>query len=626
METGINNSLKWDLSQILESKTLDWWMSEMERLQTLILEKYSVNLFKDLEGLIEFHKLLKDLDIVSNRIGTYINNSKNTDLTEPKWFIKEQEFIQKTIPFGQALSTFQTYAIKNKKTILSFYADPKFAHLKKSYDSLFRYQSRRLPAIVAKYEETKAPLSSAFYEIFNILSEKDFLLKDIEDSKGNTCTVRNYAEYILHMKKEDSTFRKNLFTSYVNFLDQKKEGLHKLLYYQFLAWNIGSKNISFKNGYTESALYADEVPNKFLLNLYKNMKAFRPDIQRFRDIRKSVIKKVWNLSKFQEWDGYLELKDTSGKQITFEIEDSKKIILESLKVLGQRYIDSLNLMFSKNWIDWKPNPPYKISGAYFSGEAYRLEGKYVLLNYNGYFDDLLTLAHELGHAVHDIEIDKTETYYYSPTIFVAEIPSILNEILVQYYLLDKYRREGDKFRQFHILDHLLSTFVSTSSVQLGYSEWEYTFNEKISNNQFWDLEESAQAYSEIVKSYLGESSTENPDLQKKSWYRIFSIPHFYSGILYVYKYAVGMLTSVLLSERIMNASEREKALSDYFKFLSAGNSLSNLELLNSLSVNLLQSQDYKRIHQVFKGWLREYEMLGKELYGVKSESFNNCKS
>lgn len=630
MSTNTNNlstiTLKWDLEEVLEGKTLEEWMSELEKLQSSILERYSVNLFKNLDNLVEFHRIFRELNIVSNRIQTYLHNHKNTDLTEPKWFVKEQEFVHKTIPFGQALSTFQTYAIKNKKIILSFYSEPKFAHLKRYYEVLFKYQSKKLPALVAKYEETKAPLASAFYEIFNILSEKDFLLKDIPDSQGNTFTVGNYAEYILNMKKEDPVFRENLFTSYVNFLDQKKESLHKLLYYQFLAWNIGAKNISFKAGYVESALYSDEIPKKFLLNLYKNMKQFQPSVQKFRDIRREVIKKVWQLDKFQEWDGYLELKDPSGKQITFEIEESKQVVLTALQVLGQKYLNSLNLMFNSKWIDWKPNPPHKVSGAYFSGGAYRLKGKYVLLNYNGYFDDLLTLAHELGHAVHDIEIDKKDTYYFDPTIFIAEIPSILNEILVQYHLLAKYRREGDKFKQFYILDHLLSTLISTSSAQLGYSEWEYRFSEKIANNEFWDLEESAKEYSEIVKSYLGTTPTENPELRQKSLYRIFSIPHFYSGILYVYKYAVGMLTSVLLAERITNESEREKSLADYFNFLSSGSSLTNLESLNSLSVNLMSVKEYKRIHQIFKGWLKEYETLAKELYEVKIQSPSTWKS
>lgn len=227
MSINTNNlsdiSLRWDLEEVLEGKALEEWMVELERLQSSILERYSINLFKNLDNLVEFHKIFRELNIVSNRIQTYLHNHKNTDLTETKWFIKEQEFVHKTIPFSQALSTFQSYAIKNKKTILSFYPEPKFAHLKRYYETLFRYQSKRLPALVTKYEESKAPLTSAFYEIFNILSEKDFLLKDILDSQGNTFTVGNYAEYILHMKKEDSVLRENLFTSYVDFLDKKRK-------------------------------------------------------------------------------------------------------------------------------------------------------------------------------------------------------------------------------------------------------------------------------------------------------------------------------------------------------------------------------------------------------------------
>ncbi len=108
----VNAPLKWDLEEVLEGKTLDEWMIELEKLQASILERYSVNLFKNLDDLVEFHRIFRELNIVSSRIQTYLHNHKNTDLTEPKWFIKEQEFIHKTIPFSQALSTFQSYAIQ----------------------------------------------------------------------------------------------------------------------------------------------------------------------------------------------------------------------------------------------------------------------------------------------------------------------------------------------------------------------------------------------------------------------------------------------------------------------------------------------------------------------------------
>ncbi|AFO52435.1 oligoendopeptidase F [Candidatus Mycoplasma haematolamae str. Purdue] len=612
----MNNSYSWDLELLLEGKTLEHWLSEYEGMQSLLLSKYTKDLFTSKEQLKEFHKLERDFGILSGRIRTYISNKQNTEQFEHKWFALEQELIHKSIPFSQALADFSDRAIKARKEITSFLEDEDFREFKRYYETIFRYKKHKLHPRLAKFELTFAPLSSAYYELFNILSEKEFLLEGVRDSNEQEITVSTYPEYLKHMKSEDSLLRKNLFLAYSNWVYKKRESFYRLLYYQFLSLNIESKNVAFKGGYFESCLYSDELQKSFIFSLYSNLKKLKPLVAKYRKIRKQIIMKNYNLDCYNDWDAYLDIKiDKEAEK--YSIEEAKEIVLDALGLLGPDYIDAVKQMFENRWIDWLPRKG-KNSGAYYSGGGYRLPGKYVLLNYNEYYDDVLTVAHEVGHAVHDIQIDKTDTHYYSPTIFTAEIPSILNEIILNYYFLEKFKKEGNKLKMLSIYDHLLSTFVSTAVVQVVYSEWEYSLNSKIVANEVIDYDWAAEEYAKLISLYLGREVKKDPEHHSwRSLYKIFTIPHFYSGDFYLYKYSVGLITSLLVSERLLNPSEKEKQLDSFFKFLKAGNSIPNLECLNLLSISFKDKESWSKIKDVFKSWLDEYTLLAKEIYEIK---------
>ncbi|ADX98349.1 M3 family metallopeptidase [Mycoplasma suis] len=608
---------QWDLEILLESKPLDYWLNEYFALQGKILTLYKNGIFQDMEKLLEFHNLEREYDILSSRIKTYISNHQNTDQFNNKWFALEQELLHKSIPFAQQLTDFMEQAIKNKKLINSYLENPKFAVFKRYYDSIFRYQRHKLPPRLAKFELTFAPLNSSYYEIFDILSEKEFKLSGVLDGKGQEREILVYPEYIKHMREEDRVFRKNLYKKYTEFAYSRRESFSRILYYHFLSANIESKNIAFKKGFVESSIYGDEISRKFLLTLYKNTKRLQTEVLKFRELRKKIIMKVYNLPDYREWDAYLELKDDKEAK-KYSIQEAKEIVMESLSILGDKYLGYLKEMFNNDWIDWYPRNG-KNSGAYFSGGSYRLPGKYILLNYNEYFDDVSTLAHELGHSIHDMEIDTKETYYYSPTIFTAEVPSILNEMLLNYHFLNVFKKEGKKFKMLQIYDHLLNSFVSTSVVQLIYSEWEFTVNEKVANNQPIDAEEEMELYAQLLNQYTGKKVEKNHE--ESSWQslsKIFMIPHFYSGEFYVYKYAVGFFTSLIFSRRLIEGEgpSIEKAREDYYNFLGAGNSLPNLKCLELLSVSLEQKESWTIIKNTFSEWLREYSKLAKELYGI----------
>ncbi|WP_245529196.1 M3 family metallopeptidase [Candidatus Mycoplasma haematominutum] len=600
---------------LLEGKSLDSWIEKIFKYQQEILEKYKGNPFSSMEKLMEFHHLKREFRILSSRVKSYISNKQNVEQFEHKWLLLEQELIQKSIPFAQQLANFSDQAIKNRKLIEKYLEHPDFSHFKRYYEVLFRYKRHKLSPTLAKFELTFAPLSSSYYEIFNTISEKEFKLTGVINSSGEELTICTYPEYLKNMKSEDGILRKNLYLKYVDFVNSKKESLYRVLFYHFLSLNIESKNIAFKGGYFEAALYGDEVNQKFIFDLYKNMKSLKDLIKQFREFRKKLIAKLYNLEQFHDWDGYLELK-IGEKMKTYSIEEAKEIILGALSVLGDKYISEVKTIFNNPWIDWLPRKG-KMSGAYYSGGAYKLPGKYILLNYNSYFDDVLTIAHELGHAVHELKIDGIDTYYSSPTIFTTEIPSIFNEILLNYYFLKKFRNKDNKLQQLYIYDHLLTTFVNTATVQLIYSEWEYIFSNKILNTSALNPDIAAEDYANLLSDYLGKEVKKNrQDYTWHSLYKILTIPHFYSGEFYLYKYAVGLITSLLLAERILNLEDKNSQIEAFNKFLQSGSSHSNLDTLEMLSISLKEKSNWKKIKGIFQSWLSEYIKIAEEIYCI----------
>ncbi len=282
----------------------------------------------------------------------------------------------------------------------------------------------------------------------------------------------------------------------------------------------------------------------------------------------------------------------------YSFEEAKELVVKGLEPLGERYRKVLLEGFNERWIDIYENEG-KRSGAYSWG-AYGTR-PYVLLNYNGSLDNVFTLAHEMGHALHSYFSDNAQPITYAGyKIFVAEVASTCNEALLMEYLLSKTE---DKKQKAYLINHFLEQFRTTLYRQTMFAEFEMLVHEKALKGEALTAENLSAQYKELVSLYYGKDIVVDEEIAYE-WARI---PHFYTAF-YVYQYATGYSAAIALSRKILK--EGDKAVEDYIgKFLQGGSSDYPIELLKKAGVDMSSREPVIQALNLFEELLDEMEKL-----------------
>ena len=309
----------------------------------------------------------------------------------------------------------------------------------------------------------------------------------------------------------------------------------------------------------------------------------------------SLRKKCLGVDELHMYDIYTPMIPDAAKKISFE--EAKKTVLKALAPLGEDYVNKVKEGFENRWIDVYENEG-KRSGAYSAG-AYGTH-PFVLLNYNESLDDMFTLAHEMGHAMHSYYSNETQPYIYSQyKIFVAEVASTCNEVLLMEYLL---KNTTDKKERAYLLNHYLDSFKGTVYRQTQFAEYEMLTNKMAEDGESLTAETLNQAYLELNKKYYGPDMVSDDEIALE-WARI---PHFYYNF-YVYQYATGFSSAVAIAHNILKNGA--PAVEQYKKFLSGGCSMAPVELLKIAGVNLEEPTAIQDALNVFGDILSEMEAL-----------------
>lgn len=295
------------------------------------------------------------------------------------------------------------------------------------------------------------------------------------------------------------------------------------------------------------------------------------------------------------YDVYVPLVADQTKKIPFA--EAKEIVKRGLAPMGEEYVSHLEEGFDHRWIDVYENRG-KRSGAYSWG-AYGTH-PYVLLNYQGKLDDVFTLAHEMGHALHSWYSNANQPYVYSGyLIFVAEVASTCNESLLMQYLL---KESKDKKEKAYLLNHFIDQFKGTLFRQTMFAEFEKITHEMYAKGESLTAERLCAVYMDLNRKYFGEEMVS--DLQiALEWARI---PHFYTEF-YVYQYATGFSCAIALSKRILEMGEA--GVADYMKFLKGGCSKDPIELLKMAGVDISTPKPVEDALQLFEELVSELEEL-----------------
>jgi oligoendopeptidase F len=345
-------------------------------------------------------------------------------------------------------------------------------------------------------------------------------------------------------------------------------------------------------------LFGENISPEVYHQLIRSVHDYLPALQRYLALKQKML----GLPKFRYEDIYASAVQAVDKTYTFA--EARKLMNESLRPLGKDYAAGLKQAFDNRWMDLYPNKG-KESGAY-SGGVYGLH-PYIKLNYNGDYDAVSTMAHELGHALHSQFANLTQPYATSGyTTFLAEIASTFNEHLLMHYLL---KNEKDELFKLYILDNYLDGFRATLYRQTLFAEFELAMHNRVEAGQTLTADWLNRKYLELARVYYGHDQgvCQVDDYIQVEWNRI---SHFYLNY-YVFQYSTGLIASMALSDMVLNGGPKEQAR--YLEFLKAGGSDYPLAILKKAGVDMTSPEPYAAALKRFDKLVGEMETIVAKL-------------
>ena len=431
-------------------------------------------------------------------------------------------------------------------------------------------------------------MAAAPDDVFSMLNDADLQFPDAVDKDGNKHPV-THGTYIPLMQSYDRTLRKSAFDSLYSVYGQFRNTAAAILSAQMKQLLFFSNARKYPSTLA-AALDGTEVDPAIYHNLIDAVhRSFAP-MHRYVSLRRRAL----GVDELHMYDLYVPVVE--GVEMKFTFEEAKEIALKALAPLGEDYLNLLREGFNNGWIDAYENQG-KRSGAYSAGARVH---PFVLLNFKGTLDDVFTLVHEMGHAIHSYLSNKHQpTAYQDYVIFVAEVASTCNEALLMEYLLSVTE---DKKQRAYLINHFLEQFRGTLYRQTMFAEFELRVNEMTQRGEGTTAEALCALYKELNVQYFGSDMIVDDEIALE-WARI---PHFYYDY-YVYQYATGYAAAIALSRRILR--EGQSAVRDYLGFLSGGCSADPVTLLRGAGVDMASPAPVEDATKLFDELIGEMEAL-----------------
>lgn len=553
--------------------------------------KYKNHILDSSKSLLEVLELDTKIERTISKMATYAYRKYDEDLSN----VKSQELIgnfdKLYAEYNKNGSFIVPEILKGDYSLIEKYINEE--EKLKAYELLLKRIFRNKPHILSEQEEkvlsSMQLILSEPEKIAGIIRNSELQFGTIKDENGNEIKLNN-ENCMLYLKSKDRRVRKDTFETLYNSYSKYKETLTETLQGHVMVLANSAQLRGFNNS-KEASLFRNRVDVRVYDNLIKVVHDRMNVVYDYFKLKKEVLK----LDDFCLYDTYVNLENSINKTYTFE--EAKNIVLDVISVFGEEYKKKAELAFKDRWIDIYPNKA-KRGGAYSSGSYDTLP--YMLLNFQGNYHDVSTLIHELGHSMHTYYSNSNNPYLYSGyKIFVAEVASTVNEMLLNYYMLDHANSKEEKRA---ILSEMMDLFKSTIYRQTMFSEFEdFIFNEYEKGNVLTN-ELLSNKYYELNKEYFGDDVIINDEIRYE-WERI---PHFYYDF-YVYQYATGLSAACFIVNRIRK--KQENAVEDYLKFLSTGDSMDPIDELKVAGVDMLDEKVINGAIDMFQELISEYRFL-----------------
>ena len=456
----------------------------------------------------------------------------------------------------------------------------------------FRYKEHTLSDREEKLLSNLTKILNNNYQTYELLKDSDLSFGSIldEEEKEVELTCSNYSIYI---ESKNRRVRKDafqtLYKTYKQFINT---------FASTLSGNINENaTIAKIRKYTSTiqwCLYDDELDESIYNNLIETVSNNMNILYKYYALKKEILK----LDELHLYDIYTPIVKEFDKKYPYE--EAKETVLKALSILGEDYISTLEKGLNNNWVDVYPTPAKRTGG--YSGGSYDTE-PYILLNYQEKYDDMSTLAHEAGHSMHSYYTRISNPYQYGNySIFVAEVASTTNEILLAKYLL---KTSDNKEEKRFILDKLMNLFKATIYRQTMFAEFEQKIYEDTEKDIPLTADYLSEKYYNLNKKYFGSNVIVDEEIQYE-WARI---PHFYYNF-YVYQYATGLSAACHIANDIL--SGKENAVENYKSFLKCGSKKNPIDSLKLAGVDLTKKEVVESALNMFNETIEEFKKLTDE--------------
>ncbi|MBR2986527.1 MAG: oligoendopeptidase F [Clostridia bacterium] len=584
----VADNLKWRVEDIYE--TIEDW----ERDYASVSEKLDFSAYEgklaDADTLLECMTKLNEVSYTLSHLGVYafMRHDEDTRKSEYAALQSRVDMFSMKLAGSTAFITPELTAL-DTEVLEGFIRDPRFA----DYDYSIRGIIAEKPHVLSK--ECEALLSQegrifgGFSRTYAMLDNADFPVPTI--TVGGEKIEVTHGTYGVLLSHPDRRVRRAAFKAYY----KAYIGLANTITSTFVGNIDKDVFLARARKYPSclaKALAQEDVDVKVYENLLASVNKNLPLLHRYFDDKR----KIMGMKKLHMYDVYVS--PVEDAEIKVDYEEAFRIVKEGLAPLGEEYSTLLDKAHDEGWIDVEETAG-KRSGAY-SISVYGLKHPYVLLNYQKTTGNIFTVAHELGHAMHSYYSERNQPQEKAGyKIFVAEVASTVNEILLLKHLLKK--TDDPKLKKY-LLSYYMDTLKGTLFRQTQFAEFEYMSHDMAEKGIPLTKDSLCKAYHELNQKYYGDAVISDDEIAYE-WARI---PHLYRGF-YVYKYSTGIISAVSIAERI--EKEGAPAVADYFKFLSSGGSDSPVELLKLAGVDLTKTDAFDAAMASFEDALTQFEAI-----------------
>ena len=587
----VPEEMTWNLKDMFESDQA--WMAEYEAMKEFPakIAAFQGTLARSAQDLLAWFRLQDEIEL---RLGVLMGyaSCKGDEDTGNSFYqdVRGKAMnVYVSIASAAAFATPEIMAIADE-TLDQFYAQqPELETYRRSLYQIRRRKDHILSPAEERLLASAGEMANASENIAGVFRNADQIFPDVTDSQGNVHPLTD-ATFVPLLTSPDRELRRRAFETYYKQLGQYKNTIAATLDGQFKQLCFFS-NARHYDSTIQASLDATEVPVPVYMNLIEAVHNNLDKMYRYVALRKKLL----GVDELHMYDVYTPIVADADQAITYE--QAKETVLKALQVLGDDYVDLLKEGFSNRWIDVYENVG-KRSGAYSSGNS--RPHPYVLLNHKDNLDCQFTLAHEMGHALHSYHSCKYQPVSTSDyVIFVAEVASTCNEVLLMRHLLKK---TTDKKQRAYLINHFMDQFKGTVYRQTMFAEFELAMGKMAESGQALTADALCQKYHALNKLYFGPDMVSDDQIALE-WARI---PHFFYNY-YVFQYATGFSAAVAIANRILK--EGAPAVADYKKFLSGGCSTDPISLLKIAGVDMSSPEPVNSALALFGELVDEMEQL-----------------